>query len=281
MDELSAFLSVSPVFVRNKLSLKSEAVKAPSIALIETVFHDMDAGWTRYIFDTYFIPYTVFRPMDIASADISKFDVIIFPDNDKTLLLNGKFKSGDDLYIANYEPSLFKGMEKKGLQKIMDFVHNGGKVVAWGKSCLLFEGILSISQDKDKKEEFQLPFRDLTPTLQKNNVYCPGSLISMTLIGDHPLTLGMQKEIGVFYRGSPAFATSVPALDMDRKVIGRIPESNILLSGYCENSEKLANTSLLIWVGKNKGQMVLMAFNPQFRASTHVSYKLLFNSLLL
>ena len=281
MDEFSAFLSLSPVFLRSKLNLKAEAVKAPSIALIETIFHDMDAGWTRYIFDSYYIPYTVFRPVDITTADLSKFDVIIFPDNDKNLLLSGKFKSGETLYMSNYDPSLVKGIEKEGLQKIMDFVYNGGKVVAWGRSCLLFEGILSISPEKDKKEEFQLPFRDLTPVLQKNNVYCPGSLINMTLIGDHPLTLGMQKEIGVFYRGSPAFSTSIPSLDMDRKVVGRIPESNILLSGYCENSEKLADTSLLIWLRKNKGQLVLMAFNPQFRASTSVSYKLLFNSLFL
>ena len=32
---------------------------------------------------------------------------------------------------------------------------------------------------------------------------------------DHPLTLGMPGSIGVFYRGQPAFRTSVPNFDMD------------------------------------------------------------------
>jgi hypothetical protein len=37
----------------------------------------------------------------------------------------------------------------------------------------------------------------------------------------------------------------------------------------------------MIWLKKGKGQLVLFAFNPQFRASTAADYKLLFNSLLL
>ena len=68
---------------------------------------------------------------------------------------------------------------------------------------------------------------------------------------------------------------------MDRRVIAKFPEKNILLSGYSENQELLGNKSAMIWLKKGKGQLVLFGFNPQFRASTQGSYKLLFNSLLL
>jgi len=91
----------------------------------------------------------------------------------------------------------------------------------------------------------------------------------------------MQNEAGVFFRGEPVFATSIPNFDMDRRVIGKFPEKNILLSGYCENEEKIGNKSVLLWLRKGKGQLVLFGFNPQFRASTPVSYKLLFNAVLL
>ena len=139
----------------------------------------------------------------------------------------------------------------------------------------------TISVDKDKTEEFNLPFRDVSSGLAAAGLYCPGSLVRMKINTDSEITRGMPEECGVFYRGRPVFRTSVPNFDMDRKVLGTIPEKDILMSGYIEKAEKLANKPVMIWLKKGKGQMVLMGFNPQFRSSTHVTYKLLFNSLLL
>jgi hypothetical protein len=164
----------------------------------------------------------------------------------------------------------------------MSFIDNGGLIISWGSSVKLFEGTLTISGEKEEdKEEFQLPFRDISDDLIKKGLYCPGSLVRMKVLQDHPITLGVQNEIGIFFRGRPVFATSIPDFDMDRRVIGVIPEKEILISGYCEKEELAANKTLLLWASKGKGQFVFFGFNPQFRASTHVSYKLLFNSILL
>lgn len=43
---------------------------------------------------------------------------------------------------------------------------------------------------------------------------------------------------------------------------------------------KLAGMSSMVWLRKGKGEMILFAFNPQFRAATPVANKLLFNSIL-
>ncbi|MFW5778391.1 MAG: hypothetical protein ACOCW7_04385, partial [Bacteroidota bacterium] len=86
---------------------------------------------------------------------------------------------------------------------------------------------------------------------------------------------------GVFHRGSPVFRTSVPSGDMDRRVLGSFANENVLMSGYAENEEMLENLPAIIWLKKGEGQMVLSTFNPQFRASTQGTFKLLFNSLLL
>jgi hypothetical protein len=64
-------------------------------------------------------------------------------------------------------------------------------------------------------------------------------------------------------------------------VIGVFPEKNILISGYCEKEEKISDKAAMIWLKKGKGQLVLYAFNPQFRASTQATYKLLFNAFFL
>ena len=91
----------------------------------------------------------------------------------------------------------------------------------------------------------------------------------------------MPAEIGVFHRSGPVFMTWQPYFDVDRRVIATFPEKDILMSGYIENEEKLEDKSSIVWLQKGKGQVVLFSFNPQFRASTPASYKLLFNSILL
>jgi hypothetical protein len=260
---------------------ETRSMTIPRIALVESWYHDMDAGWTRFVLDSWSIPFKVIRPADLKTEDLSKFDVIIFPDENKSILMEGKMKVADTYYPVSLEPQYAKGMEKEGLGKLMKFINDGGKIVSWGESVALFEGPQTIEVDKTTKEEFQLPYRDITENLKKDGVYCPGSLISVELRHDTPITWGMPSKTAVFYRGAPAFSTSIPNFDMDRKVIGVIPEENILLSGYCENEEKLANTPVMLWLKKGKGQLVLMGFSPQFRASTHATYKLLFNSILL
>jgi hypothetical protein len=91
----------------------------------------------------------------------------------------------------------------------------------------------------------------------------------------------MEKEIRVFYRGSPVFKTREPYFNTDRRVIASFPEKDILKSGYIEKGELFASKPAMVWLTKGKGQMVMFAFNRQFGASTTDCYKLLFNALLL
>jgi len=163
----------------------------------------------------------------------------------------------------------------------LTFIEDGGIILSWGASTELFMGTLRIERSKDEIEEYQLPVRNISKSLSKDGLYLPGSFTRMLLTKDHPITLGMEGEIGVFYRGTPVFQTSVPSLDLDRRVIGKFPEDEILMSGYSEKEKLIGNKTGLVWLKKGKGQLVLFAFNPQFRASTNVSYKLLFNSILL
>ncbi len=285
-------LTVEPIYTDQKPGT-TVALSMPRIALVETNFHDMDAGWTRFVLDTYHIPFTVVKPGDFSKTDFAgDFDAVIFPSSSKSILMSGKFGSGSNYYVTSYPPEYTKGIGKEGMNKLMAFVNQGGLVISWGGSTKLFEGTLTIStemeKDKNKneakdtaKEEFQLPFSDVSDQLIKAGLNCPGSLVKINLKKDHPLTLGMPSSVGVFYRGQPAFRTSVPNFDMDRRVIGITPEKNIRISGYIAKEELLGNKPLMIWMKKGKGQFVLFGFNPNFRASTHATYKLLFNSILL
>jgi len=282
MNKLLSDMSVSPCYLSTSVEAKTEKMSMPGIALIETNFHDMDAGWTRFVLDQYGISYTVIKPGDFEETEFNEeFDVVIFPDADKSILMEGKYKRGDDYYITDYPPEYTKGIGKEGMKNLMAFVEGGGLIISWGQSVNLFEGTLTITHEKEDNEEFKLPFSDISDDLRKKGLYCPGSLVKMKILKDHPVTLGMEEEIGIFSRARPVFLTSVPNFDMDRRVLGVTPEKDILMSGYVEKEELLGNKAVMIWLKKGEGQFVFFCFNPQFRASTHVSYKLLFNAILI
>ncbi len=280
-DELTGAIPFNPGWIGEGVTPVAEPLEMPRIALVETYFHDMDAGWTRYLFDTYHIPYEVLHPGQFRDTDLAgSFDVIIFPDNDKSILMTGKRKSGEEYYLGDYHPDYVKGIEKEGFEKLMAFSDQGGIILAWGRSAALFEGVLKIKR-KDAEEEFQLPFRDISSDVAKAGLDIPGSLVRIDLKPDHPLTLGMPESIGVFSRGRPVFRTSIPLFDTDRRVLGTYPEKELLISGYADGEEKMGNTAAVIWMRKGKGQFVFYGFNPQFRASTQAAFKLLFNGILL
>jgi hypothetical protein len=275
-------LTVAPAILTDSPAVKSTALAMPRIALVETYFHDMDAGWTRFVLDSYGIPFTVLRPGDFGKTDLAKnFDIVVFPDAEKSILVEGKYKAREEYYLADYPPDYTKGIGKTGMEKLMTFLDSGGTIISWGASTSLFIGKLEIARGKEDKEEFQLPVQDISEGLEKSGLYCPSALMKIRLLEDHPLTLGLPGEIGVIFNGKPVFTTSVPIFDMDRRVIGKFPEKNILMSGYCEKQETLGDKTNLVWLKKGKGQVVLFGFSPLFRASTQAAYKLLFNALLL
>ncbi len=283
IKEILTDINIDPVIVNKKINLSAKEVKLPRIALVETYLQDSDAGWTRFIFDNYHIKYNVIHPGEFKNIDFNKnFDVVIFPDNDKDILKEGKSKTRSGSYSTPFFPREFtKGIGKKGMDNLMKFFNSGGVILAWGRSTGLFEGNLSVPVNSKENEDFVLPFKDISSSLKKQSLYCPGSLVKIKLKKDFDINLGLPESIGVFYRGRPVFITDLPAYDMDRRVIAKFSDKNILMSGYAEKINLIANKTAIVWLKKNKGQMILFSFNPQFRASTQVAYKLLFNSILI
>lgn len=273
--------SFSPVMLDDISGLKTRPVQLPRIALVETYLHDMDAGWTRFLFDSYHIPYTVIRPGEFEKTDFTRlYDVVIFPDNNRDILMEGKRKREQGYSIPFYDPQYTKGIGKKGLNRLLRFINNGGKVISWGQSTELFMQTLTLGEKEEEKEEFNLPVRNVAPEYNKKGLYCPGSLVKVIPRKDNPITLGLPDSFGVFYRGNPIFETSIPQFDIDRKILGHFPEKDILLSGYAEKIDLIGNHPAMVMITKGKGELLLFSFNPQFRNSTSITFKLIFNSLL-
>jgi hypothetical protein len=296
-DELRGIVAktpVTPLVLESEITVATQPVRLPRVALVETYFHDMDAGWTRYLFDTYGIGYTVLHPADFDSVDLSAdFDVIVFPGASKDVLTKGKYKRGDRYMAPDYPPDFTKPISKKGLGELTAFIEGGGRVVSWGGSTALFtDGLAApLPSDAGKKnggkgesgqgETIDLPVRDITNQLREDGVFVPGAFLAMDFLPEHPMTWGMPTKGGVFSRGTPVFATSIPSQDTDRRVVAVYPERELLLSGYMEGEDALEGRPAAVWVRAGKGQIALFGFWPQFRGSVPATFKLVFNALLL
>jgi len=283
LGEILKGIDIDPLYADNNFKAEKKEIEMPRIALVETYMHDMDAGWTRFIFDNYGIKYSIVHPGEFEKTDFTaNYDVVIFPDNNKDILKNGKYKGSDGVYyLQPFPPEFTKGIGDKGMDNLMTFFDNGGIILSWGRSTALFAGNLKVPLNDKEKEDFILPFNDISKSMGKQGLYCPGSFVAIQVKPGFELTLGMPENTGVFYRGNPVFKTSVPNFDMDRRVIAKFTKKDILLSGYAQKIDLVADKSAVVWLKKNKGQMVLYSFNPQFRASTPVTYKLMFNAILL
>jgi len=261
--------------------VESRAVTRPRVALVESWFHHMDAGWTRLLFERNDIEYTLLRPGDLAETDLAaRFDVVVFPDEDPDILREGKRKDGDEYRISDYRPEYRRGLGDEGMERLEGFLEAGGRIVAWGESTGLFFEALTFGEGDDALE-FELPVRDDSKTLDERGLSVPGSMLAVELLGDHPLTWGMPSATGVFSEGRPVLGTGLPSLITDRRVIARFADDDILLSGFADNVELLAGRPAMVWARAGRGQLVLFGFQPQFRASTPATSKLLFNALLL
>jgi hypothetical protein len=282
-EAIAGALNVGPALIRIDTIPAVKNLEVPRIALIESWFHAMDAGWIRFLFNNYHIPYTVIRPDELKEKNLTKsFDLIILTDEAKSVLLEGKFGGEGAYFISRYPPEFAKGMGKKGLEHILQFVNEGGTVLSWGRSVDLFTGMLTIGiEGDDNWEQFQLPFQNVGSDLAKKGLDIPGSALRVIIQKNHPLTYGMPEEVAVFHRGSPVFATSIPYFDMDRRVIASFANDNILMSGYADNEKLLSKQAAVVWIKKGKGQFVFYSFSPHHRGQTPATFKLLWNGILI
>ncbi len=270
-----------PQFIQQIPSNILAELKLPRIGLVESYFHDMDAGWTRFLFDSYSVPYTIIRPSELAYINLQQnFQILIFPNQEADLILSGKRKHEDDYFPVNLEPQYAKGMGKKGLSKVLKFVDNGGTVLTWGKSVNLFTGILELEVDKDNIEEFKLPIVNVTENLTKQGLEISGTHLMVNAVENHPLTYGFPRSFPVFLDDYALFETTIPQFDTDRRVLLSFPETDKAVSGYLKNGKLLEDKAIMVWLKKNRGQFVFYGFSPHYRGQTPATFRLIFNALL-
>jgi hypothetical protein len=246
------------------------------------------AGATRFVLERQFgYPVTPIRTRQLASADISRFDVLILPD--------AGFGGGG--YTGAF------GTE--GASRLKDWVSNGGTIVALGSGAVSFladsrTGLLAVTQEnaaRDSKTRAEAQPKDDESSPRGQNQprpsdgrapgrlittedefrkaiqadselpdQVPGVLAKAQLDRDHWITAGLTRSVNVLVSGSAIF--SPIKLDRGVNAVYYAGPDQLLASGYLwdENRKQLAFKPFVVVQPQGRGIVVGFTSDPNFRA---------------
>jgi hypothetical protein len=219
-----------------------------------------DEGHTRLLFEQYGFPYETVGPADITAGVLDRLDVLLFPDNLEGDL-NGANESIKELLP---EDRVWLGAAEE--EKIRAFVRGGGRLLALARSCDYVIRTLG------------LKMTNRAAHLARAQLSTRGSFLRART-ETSPLTLGMPPECLVFHGDAPVLEITEYFKPGTYRADLRFVSEHVLGSGLCIGEEHLAGQPCLVTASCGKGEAVLYAFSPQFRAQTDGTFKLLFNAL--
>jgi hypothetical protein len=218
----------------------------------------MDEGWTRFVFDTFNVPYTSVRDVDVRQGGLNtKLDVLILPSQQSNQIISGNT-------AGTLPPEYIGGITEAGVKNLKEFVTNGGMLICFDNAC-----DLAIKQ-------FNLPLRNVLEGVRSSDFYCPGSIVALELDKTSPIAATLPATLPAYFINSSAFSATA---DANVRVIARYAKENVLMSGWLLGEDKLSGQIALAEVSVGKGRVVLFGFRPQHRGQTWGTLPLIWNAL--
>ena len=229
---------------------------SPKIGLYKGSNPSMDEGWTRFVFDSFQIPYRSLTDADMRSGRFDA-DVVVLPADGESTIVKG-------LNADRYPAEFAGGIGDAGVENLKKFVENGGKLICFDDSC----GLVI--------RAFGLPMKNVLSELKRNEFYNPGSIVKLSVDTAHPFARGMREETPAYFISSSAFEIA----DNSRiRTIARYASKDALISGWMLGEKFLNNKTALAEVDHGKGKIILFAFRPQHRGQTWATFPFVFNGL--
>lgn len=238
-------------------------ISRPRLGLYKPWLASMDEGWTRWVLDSHQFAYKSLTNSEIRAGNLTeRYDAIILPDIGASRILNGHPTGKLPLEYVG-------GIGNEGLANLRSFVEKGGSLICLNAATQLpleyfgleEKGIVNIVKHAKKSGEPEF--------------FCPGSLLRVWVDTKHPIGYGLDKEMAIMFKFSPAFEGARGGA----KPIATYPEFNPLMSGWIEGEKRIQQKSALMDVELGDGRVILFGFKPQQRGQSHGTFKLLFNAI--
>ena len=85
---------------------------------------------------------------------------------------------------------------------------------------------------------------------------------------------GLPEETAIFFRRDAAWSPTTPGSN----VVARYPADELLLSGWIQGEETLANQAAMLEIPSGRGRMVMAGFYPEYRAQAHMTLRMMLNA---
>jgi hypothetical protein len=261
-DRIEAIAKESGVAFRAAEAGRGAPLKPRRIALYQPWTANMDEGWTRWVLDNYGFAYTTLHNADVRAGRLKqKFEVVLLADQSARDIELG-------LDAKAIRPEYKGGIGKEGIRALVDFVHDGGTLIALGASSdLLIENL-------------PIPVKNAKKGLTRDQHFAPGTIVRLQVDTTHALGAGMSRDSYGFYNNSPFYEIGDGFSSQKTAVVARYPNSNVVASGWLKGEELMAGRAAVVAVEMAPGRLVLFGIRPQHRAQTLATFPLLFNALL-
>lgn len=242
----------------------------PRVGLYTPWSASMDEGWTRWLFDTFGLPYVRVRNEMLRAGALADFlDVLVIPS-----LSPGQLDQGRP--PGTVPPRFAGGLAPEGAVAIEEFVRGGGRLICLGSSS-------SWAIDL-----FALPLVDVTRGEEAEGFSCPGSVLR-GVPAESIFTVDLPASVALFFSRSCAWR---PMTEEEAKQARRDPKTpltvllryaptRVLLSGWIEHPETIEGRAAWVQARHGAGQVHLFGFRPQYRGWAQATFPLLFRSILL
>ncbi|MFC4529643.1 M14 family zinc carboxypeptidase [Sphaerisporangium dianthi] len=197
-------------------------------------------GWLRQRLDREWkLPYTTLTPADVAAGRLSGLDVLLVP--------------------AGPAASANAALGQQGRDALTSWVSRGGRYVGWSGGAQL-ASLAGVS----------------TATFAEPTSDVPGSLFRVQ-VAKGPLAAGVGSSAWQFYSYDPLMRAADPA-----QVVASYPAADSpdwFVSGFELGAEELGGTAAVLDEPVGRGHAILFAGEPNFRAFTDGTARLITNAL--
>lgn len=237
----------------------------------------MPSGWTRWVMEQFEFPFEIVYPKRLDSGNLNRdFDVLVF--------VTGAISGVESRYASSMESNvedipeeyrewLGRVTSEVTIPKLIEFIRNGGTIVAIGSSTAIAESA-------------ELPITDHIVDgegkhLTSDKYYIPASILQVRVDNTVPVAYGMEERVDVFFDNSPVFRLKPEADKQGITTVAWFDSDRSLRSGWAWGQDRLYGGVAIADAKIGKGNLYLFGPEILYRAQSHGTFKLLFNGIYL